>query len=389
MAAAALSTVLASLPVFLLGGLAVLVRRDLGFGELQLGLAVSVYFSVAAVSAVPAGRVVHRLGSWLSTVTAAGTSGAALLLIAVAPSYGVLLAGLALAGTANALAQIGSNEALARVVPARRQGLAFGIKQSAVPAATLLAGLTLPLVGLTLGWRAGFAGATLLSVGYVLLAPRTPHERPARVPRRRAHFRLRGRAAPGPLVLVAVAAGFGSGAASGLGAFLVESAVSGGVAPARAGLLLAVGSALGVVLRLFVGWQADARDGRHLDVVAVMLGSGAAGMALLATGSGLGLVPGTVLAFALGWGWPGLLNLAVVRLHPAAPAAATSVSQAGVFAGGALGPISFGLLVQTWSYRVAWSAAALVLLTAALLMKRGGDLLTAERGRAGPSVLAG
>lgn len=61
-AAAALSTVLASLPVFLLGGLAVLVRRDLAFGELQLGLAVSTFFAVAAVAAVPAGRIAARLG---------------------------------------------------------------------------------------------------------------------------------------------------------------------------------------------------------------------------------------------------------------------------------------------------------------------------------------
>ena len=76
-----------------------------------------------------------------------------------------------------------------------------------------------------------------------------------------------------------------------------------------------------------------------------------------------------MLAFALGWGWPGLLNLAVVRLHPAAAAAATSVTQAGVFTGGALGPVVFGLLVQTWSYGVAWSAAAAALLLAALLVR--------------------
>ena len=374
-AAAALSTVLGSLPVFLLGGLAVLVREELRFGEVQLGLAVSVFFSVAALSAVPAGRLVVRLGAWWSTVAGACTSAGALLLLAVAPAYPVLIGALALAGAANALAQIGSNEALARVVPARRQGLAFGVKQSAVPAATLLAGLSLPFLGLTLGWRSAFAGGAVLALGYVALAPRGEQSRP----RPPVPGPARREPARGPLVVVALAAALGAGAAGGLGAFLVVSAVSTGLSPAQAGLLLAGGSALSVVVRLTVGWRADGRDGGHLDVVVAMLACGALGMALLATGSPALLLPGTVLAFALGWGWPGLLNLAVVRLHPSAPAAATSVSQAGVFAGGALGPVTFGLVVELSSYRGAWSVAGVALLLAAVLMRQGRRVLEPER----------
>lgn len=376
-AAAALSTVLGSLPVFLLGGLAVLVREELGFGELQLGLAVSVFFTVAAVSAVPAGRLVERLGAWASTVLAACLSATALLGMALAPAYGVLLVALALAGVGNAVAQIGSNDALARVVPRQRQGLAFGVKQSAVPLATLLAGLALPLVGLTLGWRFAFTGAAVLALGYVGLAPRPARSRAVLRPQRGRQ----GAAAHRALVVVAVAAALGSGAANGLGAFLVESAVSAGLTPGRAGLLLAGGSAFGVVVRLYVGWRADRRDGRHLSVVAAMLATGALGMALLATGSQLALVPGTALAFGLGWSWPGLLNFAVVRLNPQAPAAATSISQTGVFAGGALGPITFGLLVETWSYRVAWSVAGAALLVAAVLLRQGRRMFLADRAR--------
>lgn len=147
-AAAALSTVLASLPVFLLGGLAVLVRDELNFGELQLGLAVSVFFTMAALSAVAAGRIASRLGAWATTVLAAALSAGSLAGIALAPSYAWLLAALAVAGVANALAQIGINQALAQVVPRHRQGLAFVVKQSAVPASTLLAGLALTVLDL-------------------------------------------------------------------------------------------------------------------------------------------------------------------------------------------------------------------------------------------------
>ena len=369
--AAALSTVLGSLPVFLLGGLAVLVGEELGLGELQLGLAVSVFFTAAAVAAVPAGRLVARLGARRSTVAAALVSAVTLLVCAAAPGYAVLVAALAVAGAGNALAQIGSNEALARVVPPRRQGLAFGIKQSAVPAATLLAGLALPVLGLTLGWRAAFAGAALVAVGCVALAPADAPAAP----------RAPGSPAPapdperGPLVVVALAAALGSGAAGGLGAFLVVAAVQVGLSPGQAGLLLAAGSGLSVAVRLAAGWDADRRTGGHLTVVTAMLGSGALGMALLATGSPALLLPAVVLAFALGWGWPGLLNLAVVRLHPSAPAAATSVSQGGVFLGAALGPVLFGLVVELASFRAAWSAAAVALLAAAGLMRVGRRLL--------------
>jgi MFS family permease len=204
-AAGGLSTVLASLPVFLLGGLAVLVRDDLGFTEVQLGLAASTFFSVAALTAVPAGRVAARTGAWAATVLGAATSAAALLAVSAARSYAVLLLALAVAGVANALAQLGTNGMLADVVPKHRQGLAFGIKQAAIPAATLVAGFSLPLVGLTLGWRdqlrrVGAAGGGVRPGG----APAAADGRPAgpreiRATRRSSRCRSpRCRSSPGP-----------------------------------------------------------------------------------------------------------------------------------------------------------------------------------------------
>lgn len=377
MVAASLSTVLASLPVFLLGGLAVLVRRDLGFGEVQLGLAVTVFFTIAAASAVPAGRVAARLGSWTTTTLAAALSAAALLAMAASTRYVALVAALGVAGVANALAQIGSNQALARVVPRTRQGLAFGVKQSAVPVATLLAGLALPLVALRLGWRASFMGAALLAVALVAVTPRSGRDTAGRTGTRRRAAESSVRA----LAVVAVGAAFGAAAASALGAFLVESAVTVGLSPASAGFLLAGGSALAVVGRLLAGWWADSRASGLLVVVAIMLGSGAVGMALLASGSPTALWPGAVLAFGIGWSWPGLLNFAVVRLNPEAPAAATSITQTGVFAGAASGPLLFGLLVGTASYRVAWSAAAISMIAAAVFILMGRHMLVADRAR--------
>lgn len=374
-AAAAVSTTLGTLPVFLLGALAVLVRADLDFSETQLGAAATVFFGTSTLCSLPAGRVAERFGAFRATTAAAVLGTAALLGIAlVARSYSMLLAFLTIAGAGNAFAQIGSNLSLARGVPLPRQGLAFGVKQTAIPVATLLGGLAVPLVGLTVGWRWAFAGGAAVALVFAAIVPR---DQPP--PPRAANTRVRaGDAATGPLSVIALGAALGAAATNAFGAFLVESAVASGISPGAGGLLLAAGSSLGILMRLSVGWAADRRDGRHLRVVVAQMAGGAVGLGLLATSGTVPLILGTLLGFGAGWSWPGLLNFAIVRVNRGAPAAATSITQTGVFAGGALGPVAFGATVEATSYDVAWLAAAATLLAAAVLVTVGKRLLVID-----------
>lgn len=373
-ATAAISTVLGTLPVFLLGGLAVLVRRDLDFSEAQLGAAATLFFATSALCSYPAGRVAERAGAYRATATAAVLSAGGLLGVAtLARTYPPLLGCLVVAGAGNALAQLGSNAALARGVPRERQGFAFGVKQSAIPTATLLAGLAVPTLGLTVGWRWAFAGAAVLAGVFVLVAPRTPP--PPAAPPGPAR---QGDTATRPLVVIAFGAGLGAAANNSFGAFLVEAAVAGGLSPGPAGLLFAAGSAAGIVSRLLLGRSADRREGGHLPVIAGLMSGGALGFALLAQGGTPTLALGTLLSFAAGWSWPGLLNFAVVRLNRNAPAAATGITQTGVFAGGAAGPLIFGLLVERRGYPLAWLVAAAGLLAAAALVLAGRRLLLVD-----------
>src|SRR5215213_10489907 len=63
-ATSALTTTIAvSIPVFLVGGLAVQIGDELGFSPAGLGLAVSAYFGASALASVPAGALVERYGS--------------------------------------------------------------------------------------------------------------------------------------------------------------------------------------------------------------------------------------------------------------------------------------------------------------------------------------
>ncbi|WP_346537083.1 MFS transporter [Micromonospora sp. DPT] len=370
--AGAIATTVASvLPVFLVGGLAVQMGDDLGFSPAGLGLAVSVYFGISALASVPSGRLVERYGP--AVVARAGILLAAGCLFAIAVlarSYPVLVVLLGLSAAANALGQLASNAALARHVPARRQGLSFGVKQAAIPVSTLLAGAAVPTIALTAGWRWAFVAAGAAALAALPAVP------PGQAGPAGKAAGARGGRATAALVVVGVAATLAAAAANALGTFVVDSSVARGLAPGLAGLTLTLGSAVCVTARIGAGWLADRRAEGHVAVIAGMLVVGAAGLGLLALAGPVPLVVGVVLGFGLGWAWPGLMNFAVVRLHPQAPAAATSITQTGVYAGGCLGPLALGATASAAGYPAMWLTAAVAMLAAAAFMLLGSRMLT-------------
>lgn len=364
------TTIACVIPVFLVGGLAVQMGSELGFSPAGLGMAVSVYFGFSALASVPSGTLVERYGP--ATVARVGILLAAVSLIAIAGfarSYLTLVVLLAVSAAANALGQLSSNMALARGVPPHRQGLSFGVKQAAIPMSTLLAGAAVPAIALTVGWRWAFVAAAVAALAAL---PVVPDSGPAPLRNMRGQ---RGHLSGG-LVMLGVAATLAAGAANALGTFVVDSSVARGLTPALAGLTLTLGSAVCVAARIGSGWLADRRAGGHVPVIAGMLVIGAGGLALLAVGGPVPLVVGVVLGFGLGWAWPGLMNFAVVRLHPQAPAAATSITQTGVYAGGCLGPLGLGALAAHFGYASMWATSGIAMLLAAGLMLTGSRMLT-------------
>jgi predicted MFS family arabinose efflux permease len=230
-----------------------------------------------------------------------------------------------------------------------------------------------PAIGLTVGWRWAFILISLGAVGLAFAMPKDPYRTVLQRPRA---FLREGDAPMLPLIVLAGAAFCGAAVGTSLASFFVESAVAGDVGPAAAGLLLVFGSASGIMARLAIGWSADRRTSGHLNVVMLLLSLGAVGFAGLAIrGSVPVLVVSTVLAFAAGWGWPGLFNFAVVRLNPNAPAAATAITQTGVFVGGVIGPAAFGRIVDLASYETAWLIGAAVNVLSACFVLAGRSLL--------------
>lgn len=365
------------LPVFLTGALAVQIRSDLDVSVFEVGVASAAFFATAAIVSVLAGSVTERLGAVRAMRLAAGIDVVALAGIAafVESAY-VLVTFLALAGVANAVAQPAANLYLARVVPRSRQGTAFGVKQSAVPAATLLGGLAVPALALTMGWRWGFGLAAAAAVAFVV-AP----------PGRRSAALAAGAGRAGrdtslaPLAVLALGGGLAAASGSTLGVFLVSGAVDAGIGEGGAGLLFAGSSTLGLAVRVAMGVLTDRRHGRNLRSVAILLALGAFGYVALSTAVPAGIVVGALIAFGAGWSWPGLFVLAVVRTNPGAPAAASGIVRTGTSTGAVVGPLAFGLVVEHAAYDVAWNTMAACSLAAAAIVVLGRRLLLRDRER--------
>lgn len=364
--AVALASVISTMPAFLVGAAAVLIRPELGLGEAALGAAISLFFATAAVTSVAGGRLAERFGAGRTIAASALLSGVAMLGIALAPpARATLFLLLAVAGVAHGTTQPATNLALSGASTDGRQAFRFGIKQSAVPVASLFAGVSVPVVGSTLGWRWAF-GIAGIAAGS--LAATIARQRRAGGPRPTRQATPRSSAAPdigrAPMVALAIAGGLGASAATALPSFLTETAVRAGLPVSRAGWLLAAGSLAGIVARLAVGWLAGSAGSAALRTVAGMLIVGAGGYGLIAAGSTWAVTAGTLVAFALAWGWTGLFHFAVVALNPGTPGSSSGIGQAGASAGAAVGPFLFGAVAAISSFRAAWAVAMFMALFA-------------------------
>lgn len=369
MLSASALTTLGAIPPFLLGAQAVLMMDDLDFTSGGLGVAVSVFFAVAAMTTILGARILERITVRTGRLVAGllVTTGA-LGVFFLVDRWALLVVAMVILGAGNAACQGVSNKTIASLLPPHRRGLGFGIKQSAVPAAIMLGGLAVPTTTEVFGWRStylvvGVVG--LLVVVSALFRERSPAtgvepdrddeaaSAPSSIPR------VLEAAPRGPLLMCGLAITFASMAANFLGAYLASWAHDVGLTIGQAGLLLAAGSASSVLVRIYSGFRADGRHGGNLSVVIGMIMAGAVCLVVI------GAVPQPwvvvvfgVLAFGLGWSWPGLMLYAVARLGRDAPTQASSVVQAGAFVGGAVGPALMGWVVFAVGFREAWWCAA-------------------------------
>lgn len=358
----------AVMPVFLTGALAVQIRQDLRLTPSLLGAAVATFFGLAALFSYLAGRISHKVdGAKVVKVSLIASSFVLFGIATLAHSYDVFIVLLAVSGVINGSLQPSINLYLSHVIPHERQGFAFGVKQAAVPVATLLAGLAVPTIALTVGWRYAYMGVAPLGVILYFLVPGSI------LPRGGQNHANTTSARPpaAPILMLAIAMGLGTGAANAFGAFFVTFVVHSGWKPGDAGLLSVVGSFIGASARVSHGLLADRRHGKHFLVATWSTAIGGLGYLMLVFGIGRLIIPAMVVCYGAAWGWNGLFIFGVVRNFTKFAGYATGTVQSGAYVGSVIGPLGFGLLVEHSGYPIAWLVAAIAALTASLAISVG------------------
>jgi MFS family permease len=231
MAIALTLTLACTLPAWMVGAMSVQIREELDFSLVSLGFAIAIFRLTGAVFSPLLGQVPDRIGPLASMRIAASIAGLSSIAIAIfATTYIQLVALLAFAGLSNSLGQTASTLALVRAVKQARQGLAFGMKQAALPIGSMVAGFSVPLIALTVGWRWGFVLSAIISVAIPLALPRegfSPRATEAGPPDAR-------RGAPA-LFALAGAMFLSAASAGALTTYLVESGVGAGPAAGGSG----------------------------------------------------------------------------------------------------------------------------------------------------------
>lgn len=340
-------------PGFLIGALSVQVGDELQVSDARYGWLLGGFFLAAAIGSRATGAIVQRVGP--RRQMSAALIGTAIVQLVIATSidtFNGLVAALACAGLLNAANQTAVNLALTRAeLP--RLGLAVALKQSGMPAASMLSGFAVPAIALTVGWRWAYVGGAVVACAALVLVRR--EIQPFEVGERRVGEVVSSRRS---LLIAAVSGFFLAFCAGALNAWTVESGVDAGLGEGVAGLMLSLGAAAGIALRLFFGTRVDSMTVRPFRVAGMTVMVGAVGMALLSNRSVGVHVAATVVAFAGGWIWPVFTNFGILRTNKEAAGAATGVTQTGVFVGVFVAPVLTGWLLDTQGFSTMWLVVA-------------------------------
>jgi len=334
---------------------AVVFIEDLGITRAQLGLVFAVNTVGAAVLSPFVGRVTDRIGGRGALVIVACAAAVAFLLLGVAQSLGVLVAGSMIGAIAQAGSNPATNKLIAEDLPVGSQGIVTGIKQSGVQAFVFVGGMTVPAVALAWGRSSAYVAlasfAALLGAFAIWFLPRstntvasTPTHRTGRLPS--AIWWITGYG-----FLLGI-----SGSATVLFALfttesLGQSIVAGGAVTAVVGLA-------SMPARILWARHAEIHDAyRSSLVIIALLGVGASLLLMVAGHGPWWLIWVAALMTGIGpssWNSVGMLGL-IVFAGPAKAGRASGVVLSGFLVGLGIGPPFFGWIVDTTGdYTAVW-----------------------------------
>jgi MFS family permease len=360
--------------------IAPVIMTDLALDPAWLG----VYVGAAALSALVfqlgCGSFILRYGAMRMSQVALVLLGVGMAIATVGPAVLFLVSGV-IGGGAAAMSTPASSHLLGRYSPPRQAPLVFSIKQTAVPAGLLVAGILGPWLTLVSGWRGALliAAASCL-VFAVMLEPLRQEFDSDRVPTQTFrlsdfHTTILSVLGVPDLRRLAFACFAFNGLQTVFTSYFVVALTELGHGLAAAGLVFSIAMIIAVPGRLFWGWLGSGRVDPAMVMCWLALGmaGGSALMALLNAHWPLALVGlvATVLSATV-MSWHGVLLAEAARLAaPGQRGAATG----GVLSFGQLGglilPLVYSVvLLATGSYGLGFAACGVPALVVGVVLLR-------------------
>lgn len=135
----------------------------------QIGLLLTMFGLFGSGSSPIYGRLTDSIGGERLLPYIFGLVSLALAIFALSPIYMGLLVAVGLGGSAAAAANPTTNQLVAKLLPPGSRGPILGVKQAGGLVGVFLAGLLLPVLALTIGWRVTVGGTALISLGFLFL----------------------------------------------------------------------------------------------------------------------------------------------------------------------------------------------------------------------------
>jgi sugar phosphate permease len=301
--------------------------------------------------------LIQRLGSILALQLSLAIGAAGLLLFHV-PSLALALLASALIGLSNGTANPAGAEVLQRYTPQAHRNFVFSIKQAGVPLGGVVAGLTIPPLVESVGWRSALVIAAAGSI--VATALMLPFRSRIDGPRRQTSMTRPGLAdlavplrsltsAPGLLRIALVGAALSIAQACWFTFAVTYLVVGLGLSLGVAGLFFAVMQAAGVVGRIMMGWIADHAASSTATLASVAVASAAATVLLGLSRPDWPVWALMLLAAVAGAtvsGWNGVQVAEVAHRSPRNLVGETAAgSVVLVFLGNMLAPIAFAAFI--------------------------------------------
>ena len=366
-AQASFSTLTIGLPA-----LAPAIRGEYDLSLSGVGVVLAAEWVGLSLALLPWGLAADRLGERRVLGVGLAGCGGCLAGAAFAPTVVWLALFLALAGAVGASVQSASGRAVMAWFGPEERGLAFGVRQTAVPVGGLIGALALPAMEAAGGLRASFLLLAGLCVTTAVIGTAVLRERPSEDGVETAA--VERTLADGRLWLLCSASGFYVAAQIALISFLVlflHDARGFGVGAAA--LALAAAQAIAVVLRIAAGRWSDVLGSRVVPLRRIGI---AMLVTLLASATATGapdlvVVPTFIAASALSMAWNGLSFVAAAEIAGhGRSGAAIGFQQTVLSVVGIAVPPGFAALVELSSWRTAYALFALLPLAGWLLLRR-------------------